>query len=997
MKTLHLISHTHWDREWYQTFQQFRLRLVHMIDGLLYILDNDPQYLHFMLDGQTIVLEDYLQIRPEREADLRKYVQNGRILIGPWYLMPDEFLVSPEAIIHNFLEGDRIARQFGPKMMIGYIPDTFGHIGQMPQILNGFGIHTASVWRGVQDQPNEFWWQAPNGSRVLMGYLRQGYGNASAVLAKDLDGFIAAAKEQGDLLAPHTAGQDLLLMQGMDHQEAHSGTAAAIAYAAGKLDGYRVVHSTLPEYFAGVQAHLDLEKLPAVIGELRSSKIAPLLPGVLSTRMWIKQRNQACETLLEKWAGPFSAWAQAVAAIGGKQMRPDAEDGLTHPEAVLHQAWRMLMQCHPHDSICGCSIDQVHDEMRSRFDQAEQMAEEITCQSLALLAGAINTQLPASLDSAASPTPASAVVVFNPTTLARTDCVSVVIEALPGESGDFDLLDESGTPVPFQSQGAGGSGQFEIHMDAKMVKASLNMIGPGQDIGFGKVLGLRVQDEETPGSGEALVEFITGQAGEPDLAEWNRSVQQLMALLDDPAVKSYHIVMCSGAASQVLFIAAQVPGLGYRTFWARAKERAAVPPIHLSPLARLFMPLASHLAANPTAQKLLSRLQPDPAARPPYTIENEFLAVEAQPDGSLDVRDKRSGVLYRRQNRFEDGGDRGDTYNYSKPLVDSLAAVHLKSIRVERGAVQQTLEIHLEIDAPVGLAEDHKSRSSHKVALGVVSRVTLTAGVERVDIHTEFDNAARDHRLRVHFAAPFAVRAADFDGHFEVVRRPVDLLAFDAEWAEQPRPEVPQRAFTAVGDGTSGLLVANRGLPEVEVLRASGGCEIAVTLLRCVGWLSRDDLDERRGPAGPGTATPGAQMPGKWAFDYAILPFKESGRFQAYQEGYAFQAPLRAASTPSHAGALPGRGSFIQTDAPEFVVSTVKMSEDRRGWLVRGYNISSHPVTVKLRTILSFTSADRINLNEESLEPLLLSGDREITLAVHAHEVITVLLKSEVY
>ena len=134
MNTLHLISHTHWDREWYQTFQQFRLHLVHMIDGLLYILDTDPQYQHFMLDGQTIVLEDYLQIRPEREADLRKYIQNGRILIGPWYLMPDEFLVSPEAIIHNFLEGDRIARQFGPKMMVGYIPDTFGHIGQMPQI-----------------------------------------------------------------------------------------------------------------------------------------------------------------------------------------------------------------------------------------------------------------------------------------------------------------------------------------------------------------------------------------------------------------------------------------------------------------------------------------------------------------------------------------------------------------------------------------------------------------------------------------------------------------------------------------------------------------------------------------------------------------------------------------------------------------------------------------------------------------------------------------------
>ena len=135
MHTIHLISHTHWDREWHLTFQQFRLKLVHLVDGLLDILDRDAAYEHFMLDGQTIVLDDYLQIRPEREDDLRKYIQNGRVLIGPWYILPDEFLVSPESTIRNLLEGDRGAKRFGPKMRVGYIPDPFGHIGQMPQIL----------------------------------------------------------------------------------------------------------------------------------------------------------------------------------------------------------------------------------------------------------------------------------------------------------------------------------------------------------------------------------------------------------------------------------------------------------------------------------------------------------------------------------------------------------------------------------------------------------------------------------------------------------------------------------------------------------------------------------------------------------------------------------------------------------------------------------------------------------------------------------------------
>ncbi len=157
-----------------------------------------------MLDGQTIVLEDYLQMRPEREADLRGYVQSGRMLIGPWYILPDEFLVSPEATIRNLLEGERTARRFGPKMKVGYIPDPFGHIGQMPQILRGFGIETASLWRGLADQPSEFWWQSPDGSRVLMGYLRDGYGNARRAGQRGgPEAFVTEVQPLRDRLADH--------------------------------------------------------------------------------------------------------------------------------------------------------------------------------------------------------------------------------------------------------------------------------------------------------------------------------------------------------------------------------------------------------------------------------------------------------------------------------------------------------------------------------------------------------------------------------------------------------------------------------------------------------------------------------------------------------------------------------------------------------------------------------------------------------------------------
>jgi len=984
MNTLHLISHTHWDREWYQTFQQFHLRLVHLVDGLLDILASDSAYQHFTLDGQTIVLEDYLQIRPEREADLRRYIQNGRILVGPWYILPDEFLVSPEATIRNLLEGDRIARQFGPKMMIGYIPDPFGHIGQMPQILCGFGIKTASLWRGVEDQPNEFWWQSPDGSRVLMGFLRQGYGNAASILNSSLDGFVAEVCRLRDQLAPHSSNGHILLMNGTDHQEAHPGTSAAVAYTEGKLNGDRLLHSTLPAYFAAVQADLDSEKLPepailpVVTGELRSPKDSPMLPAVLSARMWIKQRNRACETLLERWADPFSVWAQVYAS----EQFPAA--GLRRPEGVLRQAWRLLMQCHPHDSICGCSIDQVHDEMRPRFDQVDQLGEEITRQSLEALAGTSDTRPPEKLEGQPL---FSAITVFNPTAGPRTDSATVFIEA-PADGGEFDLLDENGIGVPFQNIGMGSGEMFNMTMDRKNFQDIINMISPGMSVGEGKILGVKARRQ----GNEVEVDVQLGQIGEPDLAEWERWRSEIMELLKDPAINTYHMNARSVSSRQVLISARDIPGFGYRTYWVCRKDAAQKPPTQLSPLARALMPIATRLVVNPLVQKLMQRMNPDPAARPPYRIENEYFVVEAQPDGTLNVQDKGRGMVYQGQNRFVDGGDRGDEYNFSPPETDRFSIVRLKSVRVEKGAVQQILVMALEMDAPESLALDRKMRGLKTVILPITSRVTLTTGVARVDIHTEIENHASDHRLRVHFAAPFTVKEADYDGHFEVVRRPLALPAFDDAWVEQPRPEVPQRAFTAISDGKAGLLVANRGLPEVETLiRNDGNAEIAVTLLRCVGWLSRDDFPERKGAAGPVMPTPGAQLKGAWVFDYAIVPFSESSRMAAYHQAYDFQAPLRVERSAIHDGSLPPEGAFVQVEPAEFVISTVKAAEDGRGWLVRGYNISQKPLMVTLKTLKPAASAERVNMAEERLATLIPGADGEFSLDVRPHEVISVV------
>ncbi len=350
-------------------------------------------------------------------------------------------------------------------------------------------------------------------------------------------------------------------------------------------------------------------------------------------------------------------------------------------------------------------------------------------------------------------------------------------------------------------------------------------------------------------------------------------------------------------------------------------------------------------------------------------------------------------MTYHGLNRFQDGGDCGDEYNYSPPIRDIVTSSHLKHVRITQGPVQQTLELELELDVPLCLAQNRKSRSKKRVSLPIRTSITIYNGVPRVDIHTELDNRARDHRLRVHFPAPFQSDTGWHDGHFEVVERKVGIPAFDDSWVEQPRPEVPQRAFTSVTDGKIGLTIANRGLPEVEVLKnSSGNAEIALTLLRSVGWLSRDDFTTRAGHAGPFLETPAAQMTGTWSFDYSIIPHPGDWK-NAFVQAHAFEVPMRAASTSIHSGDLPASSSFLEVSPTAFEISAVKQSEDGRGWIVRGYNLSADMLDVTLKPWKIFRKVQQVNLAEEKTRDLKPDRDGRITIQVRGHEIICVLFR----
>lgn len=447
--TLHVVSHTHWDREWYEPFELFRLRLVDLVDRLLDLMEADPGYRFFNLDGQGIVLEDYLRIRPHNEERLRKLIQEGRITIGPWYVLNDEFLVSGESTVRSLLIGHKVVGQFGPVMKIGYLPDQFGNISQMPQILRNFGIDNCIFGRGYQvvdDRKMEFLWQSPDGSEVLSSLMALWYNNAQDIPEDAKEGE-KWTKRLRDAMKDKSAFSHLLFMNGVDHLEAQYNLSKALDNISGELKKDKILHSTLPQYVEGLRTQLqsDSTKLKQLRGELREDRWSSILAGVLSARIYLKQANETCQRLLEKYAEPASVWA----LLAGAEKSKDREDGFHYPDGELEYAWKLLMENHPHDSICGCSLDEVHDEMMTRFDKVEQLAGVLRDRALRKVADKVDVD-------------GQALVVFNPLTWQRTDVVRTTIDIPLGPNTRFapamdkgndwpalEILDENGQSVPY--------------------------------------------------------------------------------------------------------------------------------------------------------------------------------------------------------------------------------------------------------------------------------------------------------------------------------------------------------------------------------------------------------------------------------------------------------------------------------------------------------------------------------------------------------------------
>lgn len=390
-KKVFVISHSHWDREWYMGYEKHHMRLISLMDDLFDLFEHDPEFNSFHLDGQTIILDDYLKVRPEKRDELAKWIRLGKLRIGPFYILQDDFLISPEANVRNTQYGLKQSKQWGQPTPLGYYPDTFGNMGQTAQMMQLAGLDTVAFGRGVtptglnnqvghgdfDSTYSEMWWQGPDASKVLGILFANWYSNGNEI---PVDPTVAKAYWDQKLADAerYAATPDLLFMNGVDHQPVQQDLSKALATARELYPDYEFIHSNFADYIKALKADLP-EDLSTIHGELTSQATDGwyTLANTSSSRVYLKQQNTQTERLLEDQVEPLLALSHT-----------DSESN----QDRLDYAWHLLLQNHPHDSICGCSIDPVHQRMMTCFAAAQQIGESLSHHALEAFTSRLNTQ-----------------------------------------------------------------------------------------------------------------------------------------------------------------------------------------------------------------------------------------------------------------------------------------------------------------------------------------------------------------------------------------------------------------------------------------------------------------------------------------------------------------------------------------------------------------------------------------------------------------------------
>lgn len=793
---VYLIANTHWDREWLFDYQQTRLMLVEMMDRLLEILESRPDYRSFVLDGQVAPLEDYLEIRPEKQEAVERAVRDQRLLIGPWYTCPEGFEVSAESLVRNLLMGHRVGRRFGGVMKIGHTPFSYGQNSQMAQLYAGFGIETILFYHGVNDDEAaiEFVLEGADGTRLLASRMSTGarynfYHQVyrPARYGKGPDDREYTWREGGVpfrrstpgravghlwLLRPRneldrTSLQDraralyarekqaastrhLAFMMGHDSSLPDAREPEMARWIADALLGVTVRHGHYPDLIAGLLAEADRGHLPLLRGERRTPKPMPLVihlySDVLSSRTRMKWQCSRAEWLLQRETEPMLAIACLAA-------------GMQYPDRVMELAWKELLRCHAHDSISGSGVDAIEEDVLSRSRQAKHIGEALT--DAALAQTHTRLRIPGGGDDVA-------VTVFNPLARPRAEAVECVLD-LPwtGSHEEFALEDpETESEIPVQC-----NGRYPKHVIVN----------------------------------------------HPD---------------DAP-------MMMKAERFQVVFNASSVPGMGWKTYRVvRGRPFAGGTPIasgreleneHI--LARVNdngTVTLTHKASGQVFHELNYYVDDGEAG-------HAWMHHAPAHDAAIDSRGFPAAIAV-----LENGS-----------LLGRISVS--QTLMIPECLLEQDGDPWRRLDG-VG---NNARRSGNLVPMPVVTTYTLRAGAPCLEVTCRFDNAARDHRFRVMFPTRLAAVTCHAETAFDIVEREV-VFGEGSPWRGRQGVTFPMQRFVDVSDGKVGLSFLSPGLREYEVTQCRERA-IAVTLLRAyevnLTTVSKrwDPHPEMRLSQGPGT------------------------------------------------------------------------------------------------------------------------------------------------
>jgi alpha-mannosidase len=886
--TVHVVSHTHWDREWYHPVGRFRQRLVALIDALL---DDHDDLAPFLLDGQAIVLEDYLAIRPERREELAARLRLGSLEAGPWYVLADELIPSGESLVRNLLAGRAVLDSLGasaPQLL--YSPDAFGHPAMLPAIACGFGMPLIILWRGFggagHPRGDAARWCAPDGSCVLIYHLSpDGYELGASLPVKSEDARVRWASLRA-VLEPRATLGEVLLPNGADHHARQLSRARAVHVLADAARPDVVRLSSLAELghaivaaaarAAATEASRDPAPLPTVYGELRDSYgYTWALQGTFATRSSLKRRAARAERSLLRNTEPWVALAE--------RLRP------MERAALMNAAWKTLLACQPHDTLCGCAVDAVARAMSARLEDVEVQSAGLREDALFDLIGydAVATR-------AAAGAWSSAVVVCNPAARLR-----------------------------------GGIAAVDVQVVRDHVRVGLGSAGaPEMPIG-------------APSAGWMLER---GAIPVQTLASTRRHDR-----LESPQHYPWDDLVESTAA---LIWVPPIPGYGTRAFTLAEGESNAS-------------------AAPPKEVRASGR-----------TIENEFMRIDVDQRGVVALSTADGVHAIDSLISIEATEDAGDLYTPSLRGEPSFAELSAPRPGL-RGPLRATLVIPWRVEPHADVRLQRPASAAGTVTL------TLDAGARHLGVEVNGVNEMRNHRVRLHIATNVRDAEVIADAAFGPIRR-APIVA-PTESAEIPPPTAPLARYVTLTASHRGATIYSDGLGEYEALDDG---TVALTLLRAVGELSRNDLPERPGHAGWPAPTPEAQEQGPFTGCFALLPHgpRDDATIAIIEHTADDVLHPLAGRTVRSATALRLQTDGVTLEGDGLGLSTIKTSEDGAWMVLRCVNLTEREITGAWRFGAPVREARRSRLDERP-EELLRIQDNRVPFAALPRTIVTLLVR----